>query len=264
MTTSKEQILIEFHKKLEEKWINTKGAFEAADENGDGNITREEFKKYFKQFGMSDWLEKHGEELFKIVDSSEDGDLDLEEFNKAIEGAVKSQKEEQVPVTEIAPVEVDDNTRYISLVAHNEMKSALKSFVEEHKDFFSKVPLVTTGSTGRTLKKSLGIPVEKLVASGPLGGDQAIGGMISEEKIAAIFFFKDPLSSHAHAADIEALTRLCDVHQIPYATNPASAIGILMLLKEFGTDWQLESDEGSIVDKYKKAQSKVIQSVSNQ
>ena len=160
------------------------------------------------------------------------------------------------------PAEVDE--KYIALVAHNERKSALKSFVAEHKDFFSKVTLVTTESTGRTLKESLGINVTELVASGPLGGDLAIGGMISEKKIAAIFFFKDPLSAHPHAADIEALTRLCDVHHVPYATNLASARGILMILQEFGTDWQLDADEHSIVEKYKQDQAKVIQSVSKQ
>ena len=110
---------------------------------------------------------------------------------------------------------------------------------------------MTTGTTGRSLKNKLDIHVEKLVASGPLGGDQAIGGLISEGRISAIFFFKDPLSSHAHASDIEALTRLCDVHQIPYATNAASAQGLLMSLAEFGLDWDINKEESLIVQKYK-------------
>ena len=125
------------------------------------------------------------------------------------------------------------------------------------------MPLVTTGSTGKAMTESLGIPVEKLVASGPLGGDQAIGGLISEHKIAAIFFFKDPLSAHPHAADIEALTRLCDVHRVPYATNSASAIGLLMALRQFGLDWQIDRDQNTVLSRYQQTQSKVISKVSS-
>ena len=70
------------------------------------------------------------------------------------------------------------------------MKSSLIRFVEDHRNFFGRMPLVTTGITGRAMTDSLGIPVEKLVASGPLGGDQAIGGLICEHKIVAIFFLR--------------------------------------------------------------------------
>ena len=93
---------------------------------------------------------------------------------------------------------------------------------------------------------------------GPLGGDQAIGGLISEHRICAIFFFKDPLSSHAHASDIDALTRLCDVHQIPFATNAASAVGLIMAIDKLGLCWDLNATESPIVTAYKTQQSEVV------
>lgn len=256
-----DEYLIRLHTLLETRWLSPEKVFSAADENGDGSITSDELTLFLSRLGISAWSEQESKEIFKNFDESGDGEISLKEFEaKMLQIAQIAKK--KVVYEKVAPIPVTENTRFISLVAHNEMKSILLKFVEEQRDFFAQVPLVTTGSTGRSLQQRLGIPVEKLVASGPLGGDQAIGGMISENKICAIFFFKDPLSSHAHAADIEALTRLCDVHQIPYATNRATAIGLLMALKEFGLDWKMTSDENSIVYKYNQKQSQVIASVS--
>ena len=252
--------LLRLHNLLENRWLPPAKIFRAVDINGDGYITPDEFLLFLSELGISAWPDQEWKEIFDFFDKSGDGRINLEEFsNKMSKLGRFSRKEacyDQVP-----PVPVDENTRFVSLVAHNEMKNVLLKFVEEYYDFFSKVPLVTTGSTGRSLQQSLGITVERLVASGPLGGDQVIGGMISENKICAIFFFKDPLTAHAHAADIEALTRLCDVHQIPYATNRASAIGLLMALDNFGLEWKVSSDENSIVYKYNEGQSKIISSV---
>jgi len=252
--------LLRLHDLLESRWLSPEKVFSAADENGDGHITCDEFMLFLSTLGISAWSEQDSRLIFDHFDESGDGEIDLKEFeDKMLQLSQVAKK--KVKYHKVDPIPVDESTRFVSLVAHNEMKSILLKFVEEQHDFFSQVPLVTTGSTGKSLEQRLGIPVEKLVASGPLGGDQAIGGMISENRISAIFFFKDPLSSHAHAADIEALTRLCDVHQIPYATNRASAIGLLMALKEFGLNWQMESDENSIVNKYKLRQSQVITAV---
>ena len=130
--------------------------------------------------------------------------------------------------------------------------------MEQHHDFFSKAPLVTTGSTGKMLHEKLGIPVEKIVASGPLGGDQAIGGLISENKIASIFFFQDPLTAHPHYSDIAALTRLCDVYQIPFATNPSSALGVLLAIQRYGFDFS-NVLQNKVIENYKNKQQIVLQ-----
>jgi methylglyoxal synthase len=59
--------------------------------------------------------------------------------------------------------------------------------------------------------------------SGPLGGDAQIAARVAEGKTQMVFFFKDPLSSHPHEADINMLIRVCDVHNVPLATNEATA-----------------------------------------
>ena len=76
----------------------------------------------------------------------------------------------------------------------------------------------------------------QLVASGPMGGDAEIGAMVTRGEIDGVIFFRDPLDKHPHDVDISMLMRLCDVHNIPLATNPASGIyilkGIAQSLKE--------------------------------
>jgi hypothetical protein len=77
-----------------------------------------------------------------------------------------------------------------------------------------------------------------------------------------IFFFKDPLSSHQHAADIEALTRICDVHNVPYATNSASGKGLVYALASLGLDLGMSSVESDTVKEYKAEQAEVIRRAS--
>lgn len=255
--------LLKFQELLKKRWLTPEQVFKAADENGDGSVTREEFRNFLASLGVSAWLDSSdSENLFAQFDTSGDGQINLKELEARLSDA--AQQEIKKPAyTAVAAVHVDASSKFVALVAHNQMKSVLIAFVEEHRDFFAQVPIVTTGSTGKSIETSLGIAVEKRVASGPLGGDQAIGGMISEGRVSAVFFFKDPLSAHPHAADIEALTRLCDVHQVPYATNRGSAVGLMLALQKFGLDWQLGSDEHSIVSKYQQGQAKVIASVSS-
>ena len=113
--------------------------------------------------------------------------------------------------------------RLIALVAHNNMKPSMLRFVIKHASFFKQVQIVTTGSTGAVLEKALNLKIAHKVASGPLGGDQQIGAMITQDEVAGAFFFVDPLTSHPHEADIHALTRICEVHNCALATNSISA-----------------------------------------
>jgi methylglyoxal synthase len=83
------------------------------------------------------------------------------------------------------------------------------------------IDLVATGTTGTHVEKA-GLQVEK-VLSGPLGGDAQIANMVAEGKVQAVFFFRDPLDKHPHEPDILMLMRICDVHNVPLATNPATA-----------------------------------------
>lgn len=118
----------------------------------------------------------------------------------------------------------------IALIAHDEKKQAMVEFVRQHLDFFRTQELVATGSTGALLNSTLGLAVER-VAHGPSGGDLIIGGRVAEKKISAVIFFRDPLTAQPHEPDVSALMRVCDVHEVPLATNLATAAGIIAFLR---------------------------------
>ena len=126
---------------------------------------------------LTEWLEKQHDktvttwsQLSDRISHYVEGEIDFHEFSKAMQWAWAEKLTAEW--AEKDREEKDVATRYVGLIAHNKMKGVLTSFVAKYQDFFSKVPLVTTQSTGRTLNQSLGINVAKLVASGPLGGDQ--------------------------------------------------------------------------------------------
>jgi len=111
----------------------------------------------------------------------------------------------------------------LALIAHDGKKASMVSFVMKRMDFFKRddVELVGTGTTG-TMIQHAGLKVE-LVASGPMGGDAEIGAMVTRGEIDGVVFFRDPLDKHPHDVDISMLMRLCDVHEVPLATNYKSA-----------------------------------------
>lgn len=124
-----------------------------------------------------------------------------------------------------------NHRRQVALIAHDKKKLELAMFALGHRDTLGQFHLVATGTTGGILQKQTGLSVER-VLSGPLGGDQQIGARIAEEKVLAVFFFRDPLTAQPHEPDVSALTRLCDVHDIPLATNPASAEALMLWLEQ--------------------------------
>ena len=96
-------------------------------------------------------------------------------------------------------------------------------FLLTHMDFLTRaeVALIATGTTGGHVADA-GLEVTR-VQSGPLGGDAQIAAELTEGRVDAVLFFRDPLDKHPHEPDIAMLMRLCDVHNIPLATNPATA-----------------------------------------
>lgn len=115
----------------------------------------------------------------------------------------------------------------IAIIAHDGKKAEMVHFLMRHKAFLSlaNIDLVATGTTGKHVE-SAGLVVEK-VMSGPLGGDAQIAAMVTEGKVEMVFFFRDPLDKHPHEPDINMLMRICDVYNVPLATNPATAEGLL-------------------------------------
>ena len=119
----------------------------------------------------------------------------------------------------------------IALIAHDKKKDDLVDFVKNHRNFFEKYDLVSTGTTGGRINQATDLEIHRYL-SGPLGGDQQIGSDIAMGKIKAVFFFRDPLQAQPHEPDIQALVRLCDVHQIPVATNVGTAELIIKAMKD--------------------------------
>lgn len=111
----------------------------------------------------------------------------------------------------------------IAIIAHDHKKESMVTFVQKNHAFFSSatVYLIATGTTGGRIE-SLGLQVQKML-SGPVGGDAQIAARVAEGKTKLVLFFKDPLSSHPHEPDVLMLIRVCDVHNVPLATNEASA-----------------------------------------
>jgi methylglyoxal synthase len=109
------------------------------------------------------------------------------------------------------------------IIAHDGKKAEMVQFVNEHADFLHKneIVLISTGTTGEKVKKA-GFEVTALL-SGPLGGDAQIAARVAEGTCNMVLFFRDPLEKHPHEPDISMLMRLCDVHDVPLATNPTTA-----------------------------------------
>ncbi|MCA1023273.1 methylglyoxal synthase [Halobacillus litoralis] len=124
----------------------------------------------------------------------------------------------------------------IALIAHDKKKEDIIQFSKKHAAVFSKHELFATGTTGMRIADETGLNVTRF-QSGPLGGDQQIGARIADEQMQMVIFFRDPLTAQPHEPDISALLRLCDVHQIPVATNLAGAEIMVRALDHEDIQW---------------------------
>ncbi|MGY6650331.1 methylglyoxal synthase [Wenyingzhuangia sp. IMCC45574] len=111
----------------------------------------------------------------------------------------------------------------IAIIAHDGKKADMVQFLMEHKELLRDkgIQLISTGTTG-TKVEAANLQVHKYL-SGPLGGDAQIAARVAEGKTGMVIFFRDPLEKHPHEPDIFMLMRLCDVYNVPLATNPATA-----------------------------------------
>ncbi|MGM8213957.1 methylglyoxal synthase [Bacillaceae bacterium W0354] len=126
----------------------------------------------------------------------------------------------------------------IALIAHDKKKTALINFVIAYENIFSEHQLYATGTTGKLLMDETNLNIHRF-QSGPLGGDQQIGAKIANNDLDMVIFFRDPLTAQPHEPDVSALLRLCDVYQIPLATNEASAEVFIRGLKNGWLNWRL-------------------------
>lgn len=110
----------------------------------------------------------------------------------------------------------------IALIAHDKKKNDIIELAKKYKDVLAQHELYATGTTGTLIMGETGLVINRM-KSGPLGGDQQIGSMIACSALDLVVFLRDPLTAQPHEPDVSALLRLCDVVNIPLATNIASA-----------------------------------------
>ena len=110
-------------------------------------------------------------------------------------------------------------------------KEEMVRLARNHKTQPDQIMLTATHSTGLLIQTGTGLPVTS-VNSGPMGGDQQIGSRVVTGIVKAVIFMRDPLTAQPHEPDIAALMRLCDVHNVPLATNHASAEALLHFIFE--------------------------------
>lgn len=125
----------------------------------------------------------------------------------------------------------------IALIAHDKKKNDIVNLAIAYTNILKKHNLFATGTTGKLIMEATGLTIHRFL-SGPLGGDQQIGSMVADNKMDLIIFLRDPLTSQPHEPDISALMRLCDVHNIPLATNLASGEIMLNAVNRGDLDWR--------------------------
>jgi methylglyoxal synthase len=117
----------------------------------------------------------------------------------------------------------------IALIAHDKKKDDIIALAAEYQDFLRGCKLMATGTTGGRLANELGLEVRRM-QSGPIGGDLQIGAELVNGQVDCVIFLRDPMTPQPHEPDINALVRACDVHNVPCATNTASARLVLSQL----------------------------------
>ena len=110
----------------------------------------------------------------------------------------------------------------IGLIAHDSKKKLMQNFCIAYRGILNKHELYATGTTGRLIEEVANLNVHKYLA-GPLGGEQQLGSQIETNEIDLVIFLRDPLTPRSHEPDTANIFRLCDIHNIPLATNLATA-----------------------------------------
>ncbi|MCR4956307.1 MAG: methylglyoxal synthase [Lachnospiraceae bacterium] len=125
----------------------------------------------------------------------------------------------------------------IGLIAHDSKKKLMQNFCIAYRNILSKNSLFATGTTGRLVEEVTNLNVHKYLA-GHLGGDQQLGAQIEHNQMDLVIFLRDPLTQKTHEPDVNSIVRLCDMHNIPLATNLASAELLIKSLDRGDMEWR--------------------------
>ena len=125
----------------------------------------------------------------------------------------------------------------IGLIAHDAKKKLMQNFCIAYRGIMSRHELYATGTTGRMVEQATNITVHKFLA-GQTGGEQQLGSMIENNQLDMVIFLRDPLGNTSHEIDIYNIFMLCDVHNIPLATNLSTAELLIKALEKGDLDWR--------------------------
>lgn len=125
----------------------------------------------------------------------------------------------------------------IGLIAHDSKKKLMQNFCIAYRGILNKHDLYATGTTGRLIEEVTNLTVYKYLA-GHLGGEQQLGLQIETNGIDMVIFLRDPLTPRQHEPDVVNIFKLCDVHNIPLATNLATAELLVKALERGDLEWR--------------------------
>lgn len=125
----------------------------------------------------------------------------------------------------------------IALIAHDSKKELMVQFCIAYCGILSHHDIRATGTTGKLVAEATGLHIQRYL-SGSQGGDQQLASSISCNEVDLLIFFRDPLNAKSHEPNDVNILRLCDVHNIPVATNIATAEALIHALERGDLDWR--------------------------
>ena len=125
----------------------------------------------------------------------------------------------------------------IGFIAHDAKKVLMQNFCIAYRGILSKHSLYATATTGRLIEEATNLQVHKFLA-GHMGGEQQLGSQIEHNEIDLLIFLRDPLTQKSHEPDVTNVSQLCDTHNIPIATNLATAELLIKALERGDLDWR--------------------------
>ncbi len=125
----------------------------------------------------------------------------------------------------------------VGFVAHDSKKKLMQNLCIAYRNMLLKHDLYATGTTGRLIEEATGLSVKKYLA-GHLGGQQQLGSQIANNQIDLMIYLRDPLGKLSHEPDVTSIIKLCDIHNIPIATNLATAEVLIKGLDRGDIDWR--------------------------
>ncbi len=125
----------------------------------------------------------------------------------------------------------------IGLVAHDTKKKLMQNFCIAYRNILNKNELYATGTTGRLIEEVTNLTIHKYL-TGHLGGVQQLGSQIAHNQIDLMIFLRDPVSRQQHEPEMGSIVRLCDIHNIPVATNLATAELLIKALERGDLEWR--------------------------